>query len=145
MRHIFLVFVPIAAYIWAKLEIQIEGPNGWAEQLPTWRIEKHRLLDWFFGGRPLTGYHTWAFAFVGFVFHMPFFWAGKWSMRGESQALGAIMIFWVLEDFLWFVFNPHFGWRKYRKENIWWHKNWVLGFPLDYWVLGIVGSLMVWL
>ena len=69
----FLLFVVIAAALFAKIEIEIEGPHGWAEKLPTWRIENHFLLDWLFGGRSLTGYHVWAFAFVLFVFHLPFF------------------------------------------------------------------------
>ena len=40
----FLLFVFVAALIFAKLEIEIEGPHGWAEKLPTWRIEHHFLL-----------------------------------------------------------------------------------------------------
>jgi hypothetical protein len=64
MNWLFLVFVIVAAFLFAKIEIEIEGQHGWAENLPTWRIEDHFLLDWFFGGRSLTGYHTWTFVFV---------------------------------------------------------------------------------
>src|SRR5437667_4141 len=43
------------AFILAHLEIQIEGPYGWAEKLPTWRWDSPRVRRWF--GKPVTGYH----------------------------------------------------------------------------------------
>ena len=51
---IITVFIITSAFLWAKLEIQIEGKRGWAQDLPTWRVEKHYLLSLFYGGRPLT-------------------------------------------------------------------------------------------
>jgi hypothetical protein len=138
----FLLLVPLAAYMWAKMEIEIEGRDGWAAKLPTWRIKKHILLDIFMGGRPLTGYHAWAFTFVFSIFHLPFFWAGAWSWRGECRAEASILVFWVIEDFLWFVLNPHFGWSHYREKEIWWHKRWWLGLPVDYWVMSCMGLLL---
>ena len=142
---LFVLFVLIATFVFAKLEIEIEGPHGWAEKLPTWRIEHHFLLDWLFGGRPLTGYHVWTFVFVLFLFHLPFFWSGTWAMRAELHLLGGYLLFWLLEDMLWFIFNPHFGWKKFTKENVWWHKRWALGVPVDYWVAGALalGLLIV--
>ena len=141
---VFPAFIVGAAFIFAKLEIEIEGPHGWAEKLPTWRVENHTLLDWFFGGRPLTGYHVWAFALMLFCFHMPFFWSpGSWSLRAELRALAAYTAFWVVEDFLWFIFNPHYGWQKFRREDVLWHKRWLFALPLDYWLLtGIVVALL---
>jgi hypothetical protein len=133
------LFVFVAAFIWAMMEIEIEGKDGWAAKLPTWRIENHILLDLFLGGRPLTGYHTWAFAFVFWVFHMPFLWSGTWSWRGECHVIGAELFFWVIEDFIWFVMNPHFGWSRYRREEIWWHKKWMMGLPFDYWMMSAMG------
>ena len=132
-----LLAIIISALLWAKLEIEIEGEHGWAANLPTWRVEKHRLLDWFYGGRPLTGYHTWAFASVFFFFHFPMFMAHQWTLKGELHAVGGFMLFWVLEDFLWFILNPHFGVRKFTRANIWWHKRWFCSLPVDYWVMGL--------
>ena len=43
----YLVWVVLMAIAFAKVEIQIEGAAGWAASLPTWRIEKHWLLDLF--------------------------------------------------------------------------------------------------
>lgn len=142
MSRWFLLFVPLAAFMWAKMEIEIEGRHGWAAKLPTWRIKKHILLDIFMGGRPLTGYHAWAFAFVFGVFHLPFFWAGAWSWRGECHVEAATLVFWVIEDFLWFVLNPHYGWSRYHRKEIWWHKHWLLGLPVDYWVMSCLGLLL---
>ena len=32
------------AFVLAQLEIQIEGPHGWAEKLPTWRWQTPAVL-----------------------------------------------------------------------------------------------------
>jgi hypothetical protein len=42
-----LAWVLAMAVIFAKVEIHIEGPHGWAAKLPTWRIEDHWLLRLF--------------------------------------------------------------------------------------------------
>lgn len=144
MNVAFLVFTAVAALLFAKLEIEIEGRHGWAEKLPTWRVQKHVLLDWFFGGRPLTGYHVWAFLFVFCCYHMPFFWDyGSWSVRRELNVIGAYSLFWLIEDALWFILNPHYGWKKFTRENVWWHKRWALGVPVDYWVLGGLATALL--
>jgi hypothetical protein len=134
MSRWFLLFVPLVAYMWAKMEIEIEGRDGWAAKLPTWKIEKHILLDIFMGGRPLTGYHAWAFTFVFTAFHLPFFWAGAWNWRGECHVEAATLVFWVIEDFLWFVLNPHYGWSRYHQKEIWWHTN--IGCWVSRWIIG---------
>ncbi len=51
-------WVCLLAFFFAEVEIQIKGAQGWAAGLPTWRIEQHWLLDIFWGGRPMTGYHA---------------------------------------------------------------------------------------
>ena len=50
-----LLYIALLALFFAQVEIQIEGPTGWAANLPTWRVEQYWWLDWFWGGRPLTG------------------------------------------------------------------------------------------
>ena len=95
-----LVWITLTAIFFAEVEIQIEGPAGWAASLPTWRIEHHWLLDIFWGGRPLTGYHAWAFSFMFLVFHLGVFITQKWSWRIETRIIAALMLFWIIEDFL---------------------------------------------
>lgn len=140
-----LLAVPVAAFLWAKLEVEIEGKDGWAKNLPTWRVENHFLLKVFLGGRPLTGFHVWAFSFVGFVFHMPLLWIGRWTWPLEVEIIASLLLFWVLEDFLWFMVNPHYGWRRYHARAIEWHPDWFWGLPVDHWgMLAISFLLLAW-
>ena len=140
-----LCYVSLVATFFAMVEIQIEGAAGWAANLPTWRIETHWLLDIFWGGRPLTGYHAWVFSFMALVFHLPLVFSCCWTWRLELRVLGALAVFWIVEDGLWFVLNPAFGWQKFLPEFIPWHKHWLWGVPQDYVVLGALGLLFIWL
>ena len=72
-----VAWVLLLGFFFANVEIQIEGSAGWAANLPTWRIEKHWLLDLFWGGRAMTGYHAWVFPFVALFFHLPVDGAGR--------------------------------------------------------------------
>ena len=49
----------------------------------------------------------------------------------------------LLGFLLWFLFNPHYGWKRFTRENVWWHKRWALGLPVDYWVLGTVALVLL--
>jgi hypothetical protein len=145
--HILLVlfWVLLLGIFFAKTEIQIEGANGWAASLPTWRIEKHLLLDIFWGGRAMTGYHAWVFSFMFLVFHLPQVLQGHFSWRMEARCISALMIFWIAEDFLWFILNPAFGIGRFSSDNIPWHKHWMLGVPTDYLTYMLLGGLLlVW-
>jgi len=138
-------WVVLLSFFFAQVEIQIEGAAGWAEKLPTWRVEKHWLLDIFWSGRPMTGYHAWVFPFIALIFHLPIFVRGRWSWRMEARIVGMIMLFWVIEDALWFALNPAFGWSKFSAGNISWHKHWWFGLPADYWISTSIGiALLVW-
>jgi len=140
-----LVWITLTAIFFAEVEIQIEGPAGWAASLPTWRIEHHRLLDIFWGGRPLTGYHAWAFSFMFLVFHLGVFITQKWSWRIETRIIASLMLFWIIEDFLWFIFNPAFGISNFSPDKVSWHTHWFLGIPADYWNFTIVSAILMWL
>jgi hypothetical protein len=141
----YLAFVFFLAFVFAKVEIQIEGGAGWAKNLPTWRIESHWLLDLFWGGRPMTGYHAWIMVFVAAMFHLPLFFMEAWSWNLELKLIGGLILFWVIEDFIWFVINPHFGLRKFKKEHVPWHPRWILGLPVDYWIFFPLGFGFVWM
>jgi len=144
-RHplLLLGFVVLLSFFFAKLEIQIEGKNGWASSLPTWKIEKHWLLDIFWGGRPMTGYHAWAFSFMFLVFHLHFFLTGTWRPLMECRVLGSLMWFWIAEDFLWFLLNPAYGWNRFAPAFVPWHKSWIWLFPTDYWTFCAVGGILL--
>jgi hypothetical protein len=129
-----IAWVLLLAYFLANVEIQIEGAAGWAANLPTWRIQSHWLLDMFWGGRPMTGYHAWMFPCIALFFHFPLVFFGRWSWRLEARAIGCILVFWIAEDFLWFALNPAFGLARFSAENIPWHPHWLGPAPTDYWL-----------
>lgn len=138
-----LLYVLALGFFFAQVEIQIEGHAGWAAGLPTWRVEQHWLLEWFWGGRPLTGYHAWVFSFMALVFHLPAVLMHRWSWRVELRILGALALFWIAEDWLWFAMNPAYGLAKFSPESVPWHKNWIGPLPTDYWIFGGLGILLV--
>jgi hypothetical protein len=54
--------------------------------------------------------------------------------------VGFVIVFFIVEDFLWFVLNPAYGIRRFRKQHIWWHSpTWWWIMPRDYWVFLLVG------
>ena len=129
----------------ALVEIEIEGAHGWAEKLPTWKRTRGfaaRLWGAALNGKPLTGYHAFMLPLPLFAFHLAFFEGQPWSWPAEARALGSYFVWNVEWDFLWFLFNPAFGWRRFRRGEIWWHGRWLGRCPLDY--LQAVGvSLLV--
>lgn len=137
--------ISLLAAVFAKVEIQIEGAAGWAASLPTWRLDHHWLLDLFWGGRPMTGYHVWVFLFMALVFHLVYFINGRLGVRLELRVLGSLAVFWILEDFLWFVLNPAFGLARFNPQCIPWHHHWTLGVPSDYFAFLVPGIFMLWL
>lgn len=107
-----LLWILLLSFFFAQVEIQIEGSAGWAKNLPTWRIDDHWLLDLFWSGRPMTGYHAWIVPFMALAFHLPALVFGRWSWRLEARTVALILFFWTAEDMLWFALNPAFGWDK---------------------------------
>ena len=124
------------AFILAQLEIQIEGPHGWAEKLPTWRWDSPRIRRWF--GKPVTGYHLCLVTFILLLLHLPQFHGGSWDR--EADLLAMFFLLTVIWDFLWFACNRHYGVARFRKGQIWWFPAWALGVPQPY-LLAITLSL----
>jgi hypothetical protein len=139
-----LAWVVLLAFFFANIEIQIEGGAGWATSLPTWRIESHWLLDIFWGGRAMTGYHAWVFPFIALIFHLPLFFMGHWTWRAECRVLACIMLFWIVEDFLWFALNPAFGLARFSAATVPWHKHWLGVAPVEYWIFSVVAVGLLW-
>lgn len=55
------------------------------------------------------------------------------------------MLFWIAEDFLWFVLNPAYGLGRFTAADIPWHKHWLWLAPTDYWLYFGVLLAMLWL
>ena len=132
-----VLFLFVYALLFALVEIEIEGPHGWAERLPTWfRITTPvaRVYGLFMRGKPLTGYHAVMFVLPLWSFHLGFFGGVPWRWAAEASTLAAYMVWVVTWDLLWFLLNPVFGWARFRKGAVWWHgRTWIGRFPIDYW------------
>lgn len=130
----------ILLWLWALglagIEIEIEGGRGWAERLPTWyrkRGRVGRIYGLAMGGRPLTGYHVFAFTIPLVILHLPFGYGLGWSVEAELGQLGVFFALAVVWDYLWFVNNPAYTVRRFRRGSVWWFEvPWVWRFPLDY-------------
>jgi hypothetical protein len=137
LLHILLLWA--YALLFALVEIEIEGPDGWAEKLPTWyrvRPGYARALAALLSGKPLTGYHLTMLPLSLVSFHLGFAFGWAWSPALEARLLAGYLVFNVVWDFLWFLLNPPFGWARFRRGNvdIWWHgRVWLGRFPIDYW------------
>lgn len=125
----------------ALLEVHIEGPHGWATRLPTWRIDKPWIRK-LTNGKPITGYHVYMNLVILAFLHYPLLWSA-WTLQFELYTLSQFFIIAVWWDFLWFVTNPHFGIRRFKSRNIWWHDKWLLGVPKDYYA-GTGVSVALW-
>jgi len=125
------------AVLFAAVEIEIEGSHGWAERLPTWfrvTTTPARFYGLFMRGKPLTGYHAVMFVLPLWSFHTGFVGGVAWSWAAEATTLSAYLVWVVTWDLLWFLFNPRFGWARFRKGEVWWHdRTWIGRFPVDYW------------
>ena len=133
-QHVlYVAHLILTSGLFAQLEIQIEGPEGWAANLPTWKIE-NQWTRLFFSEKPLTGYHTFLITFMITVVHIPYaLGMATFSLGAEMRILSFFVLFSIVEDFLWFVMNPDFGLKRFKREHIWWHApKWWWIMPRDY-------------
>ena len=145
---LFAIALLAGSLLFALVEIQIEGPHGWASRLPTWRYERpwtRRLL----GARAITGYHLYVHLFVLLLAHLPYLLdLVEPSVAAELRVLAFLVLFWILQDFLWFVLNPAYGIGRFHPRYAWWHApNWWWIMPRDYWLfmpLGLVLYALSW-
>jgi len=148
MDHIlFFIFVVLSSVLLAKVEIQIEGKDGYAQSLPvTWRT-KNKWVKNLIGG---TSYHVYMWAFILALMHLPFVVGLPWTPGKEMLIISFLLFITVVEDFLWFILNPDYGIKKYKKECIpWFQDRWIWFTPAWYWwytpiaILLYLGSRMI--
>ncbi len=139
--YLFLFCLWLAAF-----EIQIEGKDGWAAKLPTWRPGKNkwysRIYSLIMGGKEMTGYHLLVFGFVLIFLHYPYFTGQNWNYFSELGTLALFFLIVITWDFLWFVLNPYYGIRCFKPECIWWHKKWFWFMPKSYYFALIISALL---
>lgn len=140
---ILITWVLLLAFFFANVEIQIEGPNGWASDLPTWKMQNNRIAELLWADKPITGYHVWVFSFMLLAFHTPLIFLRTITLKLEARIIGSLMLFWIIEDAFWFALNPAFGLSKLKPEFVPWHRNWFMNVPVDYFIFPAIGLLLI--
>lgn len=139
-----ILYIYVIGLVLAVVEIQIEGRDGWAANLPAWKptpgSRTHTIVHTL-TKKDLTGYHISLFALLLLFFHLPFIWTGTWSLMAEFEALAFFFLFAVVWDYLWFVLNPHYSVADFNPKTVWWHRLWIFGWPADYFIGVMIASI----
>lgn len=113
----FAILTVILALIFACIEIEIEGPCGWADKLPTPSTGPNR--------KSLTIYHYLIFFLMFFVFCSVFFInPRRFNIANLGFIFAFTLIFFTLEDFYWFCLSPFYGMdgtNLKTGKKAWWH------------------------
>ena len=129
-----LFFTCIVAFLVALLEIQIEGVHGWADKLPTWKFKVGKAV--------ITGYHVFLALTILVLFHAPYFLSSCTpTLHDEAAIMGMYVLFWVIEDTLWFFLNTKFRRLCTTEDN--WRRPKILGVPVLYLVLYVIILVLV--
>ena len=136
-----------ALALWfALIEIEIEGAHGWALRLPTWfrtRGPAGRIYGALSGGKPLTGYHLFMASLPLVFLHLPFGYGADWSAAAEVMVFATYMAFAIGWDYLWFILNPAYGLREFRRGRVWWYRGaWIGPLPFEYYA-AVAGSFVL--
>ncbi len=126
-----LFYLFVTGLLLALLEIEIEDENGWAKNLPTKRFKTKLMLKL---GKELTGYHLALQTLLILFFHLPLVLNNKFNLDLEIIILTQYALFIAYWDFMWFVLNPKFRLKNFKKGGVPWHQTWFIGLPIEYWL-----------
>lgn len=142
--HEWLIFFTIQAAMacWAVWESYLEGKSGWTWNPAWWRIKLP-------GGYFYTAYHIWAFWIFGplVIIISPQVVAG-FSSRLTLVLLFSYLVGTILEDFLWFVVNPVYSFKKWNPKDTAWYPWMNAGFlqlPWSYVLKGLISLIIFYL
>lgn len=130
-------FLLVLATLFAIFEIEAEGKYGWGEKFPTW-YRTTGFVAKLYGSithKPLTGYHAALFFVPFFLFMWPMVATATMTWAGVFSALSNYFAWVVLWDFIWFVLNPNYGIKQFRRTSVWWFSRepWLFGrIPFGY-------------
>ncbi|MCU0605803.1 MAG: hypothetical protein MUC33_24475 [Desulfobacterales bacterium] len=66
-----------------------------------------------------------------------------WSLHHELRILAFVVLFWILEDFLWFICNRDYGFKGFTPQRISWHRDvWWWIAPREYWLGVPLGAVL---
>lgn len=131
-----IMFSTTTAILLALHEIQIEGEDGWAKNLPTWRIYNplKTIISWPY----ITGYHIYLWLLLLLLFQLPFFFNTPLTLKNEILVIEILYVMLILEDFFWFILNPKWGIRRFLNNTIPWHSKKFIKIPVNYWAALVV-------
>jgi hypothetical protein len=131
----------ILALFHSLQETQIEGKAGWARHLPTFRIST--FITKLLLNKEITGYHIFMLLMYITIFHGIYLF-NPWTLKTEFTIFGLLSWYFIIEDFLFFLVNPHYGISKFKKGSISWHRRWILRYiPVSYIWGTIVGTILL--
>jgi hypothetical protein len=133
-----LVFITIqiAMVFYACAEAYMEQDTGWRQNDRWFRIN--------FGRYNYTAYHIFAYwlALPLIIIGLPTLLLGYGS-KLVLFLFASYLIGTIVEDFTWFLVNPHYSWRKWHPDYTQWYP-WIrirrFYLPMSYAVKGIVAS-----
>ena len=113
------LFIFSYSTLYSLLEIELEAKEGWCKNLPTPVVLGNFTL-----------YHV-LMNIIVIISILKVYVKDITSLEDITQAIFYIAAWFLIEDFMWFVLNPHFTIDKYKKEHIWWHarRPWYFGIP----------------
>ena len=124
-----LLFVLFTSLVYALIEIELEGKNGWMTKIPTAKVA-------YMGGKHMTLYHIYMILMI--TLSVAYQNNMQYTINSFLYSASYVFLFLLLEDFLWFVFNPYFTIKRYKRREIWWHASqpWILGVPMHNYIVG---------
>lgn len=132
--------VQFAMVAFAYSEAVLEGEEGWARDKKCWRFKTYKNYDY-------TSYHlvTYYILFPLIIIILPVAVAG-FDRQLFWLLLASYMIGTILEDFMWFVFNPVRSFTTWNhKETTWypWVKIGKFATPFSYIFKFVLGTLIL--
>lgn len=145
----------VLALLFTAMYASVEGDKPFAQNLATWRPDPNlwwvQVLYWFPNlGRPVNGFDTLGLLLLGAfgIFLIP-----VWGVthgrpipwREWFEIFTYFIAISVIEDWVWYLVNPHFGIWKFRPALItdWMHPVWFFGIVPSQYVSGCLGSLPI--
>ena len=125
------LFIFSYSTLYSLLEIELEAKEGWCKNLPT-----PVVLGKF------TLYHV-LMNIIVIITLLKVYVKNKDDL---AKGIFYIALWFLVEDFMWFVMNPYYKIEKYKKEYIWWHarSEWYYGIPEHNYIGGLV-IIICWL
>ncbi len=114
-------FLFALAVLLAIVEFEAEGRFGWGQNFPTWYRVTTKPAKWLaIIQKPLTGYHSPLTLFTFGIFVWPMIDTGHVTLIGVVQAFSFYLVWATVWDYSWFLLNPHYGPRNFRRNRVWW-------------------------